>query len=233
MNNKLPKGMVLHETDDIVAIATKDSNNEKTDNMVQVWILLRNMSPTEGIKSGEDKKICFDCRHREEGTCYVNAGQAPQQVWKSYKRGLYPDLDYVVLNKMIKGREIRFGAYGEPILIPINLVKFMVEGSKGYTGYSHQWHRLEYQGYKDFYMASAEDTSDVMQAYMMGWRTFRVAPSDDTYLLDSEVTCPNLTHGVKCKTCLLCDGAGTHKSIVVPVHGTVGKINAFNNLATL
>jgi hypothetical protein len=230
---KLPKGMVLHETMDIVIIAILRSKNKKTDDMIQVYILLKNISPTEGVRTGEDEKICFDCTHRINKTCYVNVGQAPQAVWKAYKRGLYPKLDLEVLKEMVTGREIRFGAYGEPILIPIDLVRFMAFNSKGWTGYTHQWHQLEFDDYKHMYMASADGTGDVMQSYMMGWRTFRVATTDDTDLLDSEVVCPNITHGVKCKTCLLCDGAGVKKSIVVPVHGTKGKINAFNNLATL
>jgi hypothetical protein len=233
MKNKLPKGMVLHETTDIVVIATKDSINDKTDNMIQVWILLKNIRPTEGLKTGEDERICFDCTHRRNKTCYVNVGQAPQQVWKSYKRGLYPELDYSVLKEMVTGREIRFGAYGEPVLIPLEIVRFMAFNSKGWTGYTHQWHQLKFDDYKHFFMASADGTGDVMQAHMMGWRTFRVAPTDEEELLDHEVICPNITHGVKCKTCLLCDGAGVKKSIVVPVHGTKGKINTFNNLQTL
>ena len=223
------KGMILHESDTIVSIATFKSNNDKTGDMVQVWIMLKDINPVEALKTGQDKAICFDCPHRG-GSCYVNVGQAPLAVWKAYKKGNYERLDLTKLKNAVKWKAVRFGAYGEPVLLPLGLVALITKHARAYTGYTHQWHKPEYQDYKQYFMASCESAYEVLNAHYTGWRSFRVAKTEEADIMDTstEITCPNLTHGVQCRDCTLCDGAGVGKSIVVPVHGTKAKINAFN-----
>lgn len=229
------KGMILNETSKTVSIITFASANIKTGDMAQVWILNKNINPVEAVKTGEDINVCFDCTHRENKTCYVNTGQAPLAVYRAYKEGKYPALDMLILKSQIKWKGIRFGAYGEPILIPLHLVKFIADNSRGFTGYTHQWKRLENDDYKDYFMASCDTESDVLQAHAYGWRTFRVQKTGELARSTKEIDCPNIATGVQCRDCMLCDGAhkAQGKSIVVPVHGTKGKINAFNNLITL
>lgn len=224
------KGMILNESENIVSIATFKSMNDKTGDMVQIWIMLKDVNPVEALKTGQDKAICFDCPHRQ-GSCYVNVGQAPNQVWKTYKRGGYATLNLSKLKQVIKNKPVRFGAYGEPVLIPIDIVKFIADNAKAYTGYTHQWHKVDFIEYKEYFMASCESAYEVLNAHYTGWRTFRVAKTEESDIMDTstEITCPNITHEVQCRDCTLCDGAkGAGKSIVVPVHGTKAKINAFN-----
>jgi hypothetical protein len=57
-------GFILHETEDLAVIATLHSENRKTGDMVQVWVLVRNESPWDAVKSGTDASVCFDCPHR-------------------------------------------------------------------------------------------------------------------------------------------------------------------------
>ena len=48
----------------IVAIATLESKNGKTGDMVQTWILREDISPLMAIKTGADRSICGNCVHR-------------------------------------------------------------------------------------------------------------------------------------------------------------------------
>jgi hypothetical protein len=221
------KGMILNETSETVSIITFASANVKTGDMAQVWILNKDINPVEALKNGESAKVCFDCTHLKNSTCYVNVGQAPQAV---YKAGKYASLDLDVLKAMIKWKAVRFGAYGEPVLIPLHLVKFMAKHARGFTGYTHQWKNLEFLEYRAYFMASADNESEVIKAHQMGYRTFRVKGENQPNLAN-EIDCPNATTGVQCRDCTLCDGLGVHgkgKSITAVVHGTKGKINKFN-----
>jgi len=224
------KGMILNETQNTVQIITFASANKKTGNMAQVWILNKDIDPVAALKNGASKKICFDCTHLKNGTCYVNVGQAPQAVYKAYKAGKYEPLDLDMLKAMIKWKAVRFGAYGEPILIPLHLVKFIAKHARGFTGYTHQWQNLQYLEYNAYFMASADNEIQVLKAHQMGYRTFRVKGEEQPNL-NSEIDCPNTRTGVQCRDCTLCDGLGKHgngKSITAVVHGTKGKINKFN-----
>ena len=223
-------GMILNETSETVQIITFASTNKKTGDMAQVWILNKDIDPVQALKNGESTKICFDCTHLKNGTCYVNTGHAPLAVYKAYKAGKYAPLDLGVLKAMIKWKPVRFGAYGEPVLIPLHLVQFMAKHARGFTGYTHQWDKLEYLEYNQFFMASTENLEDTLKAHQMGYRTFRVK-GEGVDNMASEIDCPNAKTGVQCRDCTLCDGLGVHgngKSITAVVHGTKGKINKFN-----
>ena len=222
--------MILNESDTTVSIITFASANVKTGDMAQVWILNKDINPVDALKSGASKEVCFNCTHLVNKTCYVNVGQAPQAVYKAYKMGKYAPLDLDILKALIKWKAVRFGAYGEPVLIPLHLVKFMAQHARGFTGYTHQWQNLAYLDYKDYFMASTDNISEVVKAHQMGYRTFRVKGENQVNLAN-EIDCPNATTGVQCRDCTLCDGLGKHgkgKSITAIVHGTKGKINKFN-----
>jgi len=224
------KGMILNETVNTVQIITFASANKKTGDMAQVWILNKNINPVEALKTGESEAVCFDCSHLKNGTFYVNVGQAPQSVYKAYKVGKYAPLDLDVLKSMIKWKAVRFGAYGEPVLIPLHLVKFMAKHARGFTGYTHQWANLEFLEYRAYFMASTDNTEETIKEHQMGYRTFRVK-GEGTPNLVNEIDCPNTATGVQCRDCTLCDGLGVHakgRSITAVVHGTKGKINKFN-----
>jgi hypothetical protein len=224
------KGMILNESTTTVSIITFASANVKTGDMAQVWILNKDINPVDALKSGASKEVCFNCTHLVNKTCYVNVGQAPQAVYKAYKAGKYAPLDLDILKALIKWKAVRFGAYGEPVLIPLHLVKFIAKHARGFTGYTHQWQNLAYLDYKDYFMASTDNISEVVKAHQMGYRTFRVKGENQVNLAN-EIDCPNATTGVQCRDCTLCDGLGKHgkgKSITAIVHGTKGKINKFN-----
>ena len=231
----------LNDQHEIVVVATLNSGNKKTGtprkngNMVQVWILLRDTLPTDAIKLGYDGAICGDCVHRgdrngKKNTCYVNAGQGPGMVWKSFQAGKYTHLHLSGYAKAFGHRKIRFGAYGDPACIPPFIVRALMAVGIAWTGYTHQWRKRP--DLKSACMASVDNEAEYFEAKAQGWRTFRVKAEGEA-LLKREIDCCNYTHGVLCIDCCLCDG--THddkhsagvKDIAVDAHGGPGVMNAY------
>lgn len=222
---------MLHESDSVVVIATIRSKNRKTGRMIQVWILNRNVSPIDAVKQGLDSVVCFDCAHRGVGfsgrTCYVNL-RSPQAIWKAYQRGRYPQLNFEQYSEVFGDRKVRFGAYGEPVLIPLGMMWEIISHSRGWTAYTHQWRRPEYAGYRAYLMASCDSAADYELAHSMSWRTFRVRGKHEP-LLPGEIGCPasdEMKHKTTCVRCGLCNGARieeTRKSIGIIVHGSGAK----------
>src|SRR5262249_41675014 len=150
-----------------------------------------------------DAIVCFDCVHRGgkgpdgrfgfKRSCYVNL-RTPQSIWHAYQRGSYEFLTEDRYQEVFGDRRVRYGAWGEPILIPIGMVRTISAIAKGHTGYSHQWKRSEYQQYREFVMASCDTPADYGTAAAMGWRTFR-ARTKDQPILSGEITCPASNEG--------------------------------------
>jgi hypothetical protein len=215
-------GYVIHEDQHRVIIATgfsSPSDNRKTGDMIQIWILVKSVSPTEAIKLGLDRLICGSCVHRGDGhgkerSCYVNVGQAPQGIWKAWKAGRYPTLQFM---DCFAGRRVRFGAYGDPTHIPIGLALAIAGVSSGWTGYTHQWRKPSLQGWKTLLMASVDSIGEMIIARSMGWSTFRVGSEASV----GENLCASDRDGTPCAVCLLCAGArGGLESVHIPPHGT-------------
>lgn len=144
------------ETEKFVAIATMHSENEKTGDMVQIWFLLERINPVQALKEGLDAHtICRECPFASGGGCYVNVGQAPAQVWRSFHAGNYPELAPADYASVFSGRKIRFGAYGNPTLLPLSMVKAIAAVSAGWTGYFHDWRTNPLAAaYNKYFMAS-------------------------------------------------------------------------------
>lgn len=223
-----PTGYVLYEADELVVIATLESANDKTGDMVQVWILPRKVNPWTAVKTGMDSIVCLDCMHRgtsyQDRTCYVLVYNAPYSIWEKYNAGGYEYLPVEEYSEIFSGRKIRLGAYGEPVLIPLGIVEALIAASAGWTGYTHQWRKAEYAAYKAYIMASVDRESEYHLAKADGWRTFRVR-TEEAPILSREITCPASDEAGKrtqCERCLLCSGstaADPRKDITIIVHG--------------
>ena len=94
-----PNGLVIYDgpsminSEPIIMIAVgfkSKSTNKKTGGMIQTYILLKNESPLDALKTGADVAICGGCIHRpkvekvgqyiersSKRSCYVQVGQAP------------------------------------------------------------------------------------------------------------------------------------------------------------
>jgi len=219
-------GFILHEDQHRVIIATgfeTPSDNRKTGDMIQIWILVRSVSPTEAIRTGLDRLICGNCvhrgheengRHGVERTCYVNPGQAPQGIWRAWRAGNYPLLRSL---ECFVGRKVRFGAYGDPIHIPLSLALAIAGVSSGHTGYTHQWRKPSLQAWRSLLMASVDSIAQLVIARSMGWSTFRVGSEASV----GESLCASTRVGTPCAVCLLCAGArGGLESVHIPPHGS-------------
>ena len=219
-------GFILHEDSSRVIIATgfsTPSDNRKTGDMVQIWILCKSVDPVEAIKTGLDRLICGNCRHRGhevdgrfgvERSCYVNPGQAPLQIWKSWKAGNYAPLRSL---ELFTGRKVRFGAYGDPTWIPLPLALAIAGVASGHTGYSHQWRKPSLQAWRSILMASVDSVAELVIARSLGWSTFRVGSEAST----GEQLCASDRDGTPCVDCLACAGARNGlESVHIPPHGT-------------
>lgn len=222
------KGYVLFEGKsnlnggNIVGIITLNSNNIKTGAMYQLWIMNADISPIEALHSKKDDSVCGDCKLRQSmgGACYVNLGQAPLSIWKAYKRGSYSKLEtsgYDILSNSY----IRFGAYGDPSALPIDILVSLKAVSINNTSYTHQWKK--FNELKSFSMASVDSEAEAIEAVKLGFRYFRTVGLNDE-LLKNEIICPNITSGINCIDCGLCNGNKIKaKNIVIPVHGSWAK----------
>ena len=220
------EGESLKDGKPLVAIATLKSANTKTGNMVQTWILRSDMNPVEARYTGEDISICGDCTHRVNQSCYVNVGQAPNQIYKTYKEGKYPHVDSKDMEILTRFRSVRLGAYGDPAFVPTNIWRDLLKASRGHTGYTHQWkEKFIDTSIKKYVMASVDNLREYQQAKKEGWRTFRVRKRGEENL-GTEISCLATEEGgfkSNCEFCLLCSGAKKNKKakdITVVVHGS-------------
>lgn len=230
----IDKGLSPIDGQSYVAILTLKTSNRKTGDMAQVWILREDVNPVEAIQTGEDVTICGSCPHRKQAdgsrSCYVNVGQAPNSVWKSYKAGKYTDAlaskdAWNALGDAVKGRKIRWGAYGDPAILDFFMVEYLNSLAIGHTGYTHQWREDWAQPFKGIYQASCDGFADYLSATDRGWQTFTVVGKG--IVPDYAKQCPATVEGsvAQCLTCSLCDGAKA--SIYVEAHGTGAKhVNA-------
>lgn len=233
-----PRGYVLFDGPSpvngspIVAIATMNTTNRKTGDMVQVWILHRDVAPTAAIRSGEDAAICGACplrgRGGKERACYVVVAQAPTSVWKAYKRGAYIDATRWPLcgdergtgvADLFEGRAVRLGAYGDPAMLPLALVQAIVSLSKGHTGYTHQWRDIAPE-WAYLLMASADTLEDRREARARGWRSFALVPAGTPatgHARAMECAATRERAPLQCAECLACSGTRGRGTVAVDV----------------
>jgi hypothetical protein len=220
---------------DVVAQVQYGSTNSKTGNGVQIWIL-----PMEWIIIGKsamdnDESSCLDCPHSKRGTkrCYVRKGNAEMglkskvhSLHTAYMNGTLEILpmEHLVVNEIekIQGNFVRFGAYGEPVLLGERNVQAIVSVASSFTGYTHQWSNSSYQWANRYFMASVETEGLMNVAHNMNWRTFRVMDKSQSPIKGIEISCPaskEMGNRTTCNACGLCQGNRSQaKSISIILH---------------
>lgn len=213
----------------VLVTGLKGSENIKTGNMVQTYILMDGIHPTEGVFEGKDKGICGDCPHRYvdgEGTCYVNPANGPLSVYNAFRRGNYKVKTLDEAADILAGRVIRLGSYGDPAAVPVTVWDTILKKAHSWTGYTHQWRKYHARGLKRYCMASIENTKDFKKAKKMGWRTFRIRTLEMP-LMPGEIICPaskEAGNRRECVTCRACDGGRNSKvSVAIVAHGPIWK----------
>ena len=230
---KVRSGYVIHRGTvngrRFVAIATgtgsRQTANRKTGNMIQVWFMLVDMDPVTAVSRGIDAlSVCRGCPFASGKGCYVNVGQAPLSIWRAFHRNAYRDLMPADYGRVFNGRKVRFGAYGNPSLLPLAIVKAIAGESAGWTGYFHDWKTNPYaRSYSRYFMASTETQSAFELAQKRDLRVFHVSPVQPA----GTVEClSDATNGrIQCESCkLACNGrtGGTAglRSVWINPHGS-------------
>ena len=195
----------------LVAIVTnlrRPSENRKTGDMAQVYILRSDVRPADMVRDGLDVSTCGNCPLRPtvaDGgpSCYVNVGWLGR-LWDSipslsnWNAGIVGDYCAAV------NLPIRDGAYGDPAMLPGSVWDSLHKASKRGTSYTHQWQEdWTPRAMAQFAMASVQTVSEKRRANAMGYRTYRVTDGD---LEPDEILCPESTRGVACADCGLCAG---------------------------
>jgi len=217
--------MVIFENKDLFVVATghdRPSANRKTGPMVQLWILSQDMDPVKSVKTGHDAKtICAGCPFASGNGCYVNVGQSPLSIWRAYKRGSYGKLLPKDYGQFFKGKTVRFGAYGNPSLIPLAIVKAVASASNGWTGYFHNWKEMKpamARAYGQYFMVSTETEESRCKADSAGLRYFHVSPNKPS----DAIECLSDAKGITCEKCKLCAGLSKSRlpSVWINPHGS-------------
>ena len=254
---KRPLGVILHRGTSpwadfgYVVIAVFNSSNRKTGGMIQTYILRDGLAPVDAVQDGSDTAICGDCpmagfiaklakRDKKTGRdskrvrgCYVNVGQGPNMVFGAFMRGRYPEYIPFMHDQYFFGRKVRWGTYGEPVLIPLSIVEHISGVSDGWAGYTHQFAKPEFQGYRGYFMASVharKGPQSAEHADHLGWRWFRTSRNGEGPGPD-EVLCPASEEAGKIRTCETCGkkpacsgalGNAKRRSIYIDTHGGIG-----------
>lgn len=234
------RGPSLIDGKPIVAIVVGQSDNTKTGNMVQTYIIREDISPLEASKTGEDFSICGNCKHKgrpttradkkqaEDRSCYVNLGQGPTIVHKALVRGVYPMVvGHAAIAALGKGRMVRLGTYGDPAAVPSYIWESLLSEAAGHTAYTHQSDMPSAQARPAYMMISADTESAARVAWSQGNRTFRVVKSTNEVIAGAEIICPASKEAgfrTTCNSCGLCGGAAVKaKSIAIVDHGPLRK----------
>lgn len=220
----MTKGYVVWEGESpaggqIVAVMTLKTSNVKTGAMAQLWILPALTEPHRAVKDGTDSSVCGMCpqRHYLDGSCYVLPFQAPLQVWKSWKKGLYKPYEGQPIG------QLRLGAYGDPAMLPFDVVSNLIDNAIGYTGYTSQWSAKwfdkRYVGVLQ--LSTNHITSKTCKKKHPAGKQFITIPTTTVEPVNA-ITCLAETRlGMTCSACMLCDGKS--KDVQITVHGQKSK----------
>jgi len=211
------------------------SANAKTGDLVQTYLMHRDIAPHDAIRSGDDVAVCGDCGHRSvasggSGACYVLAFRGPLAVWQAYHRGNVIRPDVSELPAHLDGRMVRMGTYGNPSVVPSPTWRAMLQDAKGWTGYDHRWPDLDASEWADLVMASVDTPAEATIAHSLGWRTFRTRLATEA-LQPWERVCPAAEEAGKvldCASCRQCDGTSRgarRPSVAIVAHGP--KVNRY------
>lgn len=251
-----PLGVILYQGpssldgEPVVTIATglqSASDNRKTGDMIQTWIIRSDVNPFAAIHSGLDASVCGDCplrgvieRNGPQSTnrrraCYVAVHQAPLAVFQAYQRGRYEPFDVRQHLNLFRNRMLRIGSYGDPVAVPFSVWSPLVAVAAGHTGYTHAWRETRFWRYRRILMASCESLDDATAAHARGWRTFRTGPIGELPVR-GEFRCPASAEEGKrltCERCGACNGANANPgraSVLIQAHGSPATLGSYRRM---
>lgn len=211
--------MIIHQTKRIVAIATH-SRSRKTGPGIQIWILDARQHPSDSRKSGDDSRNqCRGCPLSSYSGCYV-MDMPLVSIFHKWKAGGYSRLEFnsPKWREFFSGQFVRFGAYGNPSLLPFYMVESIAGLARRATGYFHDWHLMSpdrVKKYGRYLMASCQASdigpNDYESAKRLGLRAFTTGNLE--HPANFGVQCLADSHGLTCGECGLCDGTNRRKTL--------------------
>ena len=172
-----------------------------------------------------DGANCLDCPLASLKGCYTHKymqysgfismlrSLSTEAIYSREQTDLAPIKDWCASSALT-----RFGTYGEPSLLPIDLVSDMADASDTSTGYTHQAGKDWADGYKDFFMASSHTQAQAER--LPSWRHFiSLSNGNDA----DGVRCPaskEMGYVSNCAKCGLCSGikGKGRKNILIDIH---------------
>lgn len=196
------------------------TTNSKTGDGVQIYLVPYDWVETGRI--GDDAAVCGDCPFAGGNGCYVRKGTASWGL-HSKVRSLHQRLikGKLIINEpeevigICRDRFVRFGAYGETVLLGESLIRKITEVCDGWTGYTHQIKRFPWAS--KYFMVSSEGN-------LLGgdYREFLVIPKGSDRIKGMTLCPASKEAGRKltCNNCLLCQGTSSEakKSIYIFQH---------------
>lgn len=172
-----------------------------------------------------DRKNCRDCplsysnNGGKSGGCYTHKGLQRfgilamlKRLNRLHKQGLINEFDtdafdrYVKMSKNIHPTLLRLGTYGEPVILPTEIIDTLTKCARTYTGYTHMWRVKKYEHHSKYIMASTHSHKETTKANKKGFRAFQTGA---TSLLKMPV-CPASKefkgHRKTCIECASCNG---------------------------
>lgn len=200
----------------VMSCYTKDSINDKTGPLVQLYILPADKSPSEAYFN-ENPLVCGDCKFLNNG-CYVRWPNL-RGIWSSAKQ---IHLSLEIAAWLCRGLRVRVGAAGDPAAVPSYVWQELLSHADSWTGYTHAWKYCD-PSLRRYFMASCDTENETKQAIKQGWNVF--------FVHDGEITedvnhIPCNADGVTktCFSCMLCHGSSSNrqKSFVITeqLHGS-------------
>jgi len=223
------RGSSLIDGKPIVVIATglnDKTDNSKTGDMIQTWIMREDVAPHVAIKTGDDASVCGDCNLRpiharargKRKPCYVKTWQAPRSIYAAFKRGVYATAYPATARKLFADRKVRLGSYGNPSAAPFEIWMNAVSDAIACTGYVHNWRTCD-RRWSELVMASVETVAEAIEARKLGYRLFRVREEGDS-LQSREISCPaskEAGHKTTCSSCIACGGHSSKTRVDIAI----------------
>lgn len=181
-----------------------------------------------------DGKVCMDCpfavsNGAKLSACYTHKVMQYsgflsmlRSIGKQYKSfddiPTYEAKHHLEVIGISEGRFVRFGTYGEPSLIEPRLVERICYVAKSWTGYTHQWKKVNHD-YAKYFMASTHTIEEEYTASLIGYRSFVASPKP----ISQFISCPaskEMGFISNCSKCGLCSGTmgKGKKSVIILEH---------------
>lgn len=202
-----------------IIIIGKYKPNKKTGEVIQLSLLDADLSPKEDLALARADETYLSAHGCDSGCtsfygCYVSSFAFHFKsidnnwlLWSKEHDEAVPELSESDQSRLFSGKTIRFGEYGDPASVSLDVIERIASYASDHLGYTHRWRSCE-PGFARFCMASVESTSDYVHAMARGYRPFLVVPAGTTRKqIQAEITAGTPTpcvHDIDETQCVNC-----------------------------